>query len=67
MELNSRLSGLAEGISEVILDKFMSVGKAKTIVGQNLGLTTNIIGSEFHRLGLEPVIMCAVLDCTESN
>jgi hypothetical protein len=27
--------------------------KAKFIVGQNLGFDLNIMGSEFHRLGLE--------------
>jgi DNA polymerase-3 subunit alpha len=36
----------------VVLDKFNeALGKAKFIVGQNLGFDLNM-GSEFHRLGL---------------
>jgi DNA polymerase-3 subunit alpha len=36
----------------VVLDKFNeALGKAKFIVGQNLGFDLNIMGSEFHRLG----------------
>jgi DNA polymerase-3 subunit alpha len=35
------------------LDKFNeALGKAK-FIGQNLGFDLNIMGSEFHRLGLE--------------
>jgi DNA polymerase-3 subunit alpha len=41
--------------------------KAKFIVGQNLGFDLNIMGSEFHRLGLESQMSkMPVLDtCTE--
>jgi DNA polymerase-3 subunit alpha len=43
------------------------MGKAKFIVGQNLGFDLNIMGSEFHRLGLESQMSkMPVLDtCTE--
>jgi DNA polymerase-3 subunit alpha len=43
------------------------LGKAKFIVGQNLGFDLNIMGSEFHRLGLESQMSkMPVLDtCTE--
>jgi DNA polymerase-3 subunit alpha len=50
------------------LDKFNeALGKAKFIVGQNLGFDLNIMGSEFHRLGLESQMSkMPVLDtCTE--
>jgi DNA polymerase-3 subunit alpha len=42
--------------------------KAKFIVGQNLGFDLNIMGSEFHRLGLESQMSkMPVLDtCTEA-
>jgi hypothetical protein len=49
-------------------DKFNeALGKAKFIVGQNLGFDLNIMGSEFHRLGLESQMsQMPVLDtCTE--
>jgi DNA polymerase-3 subunit alpha len=52
----------------VVLDKFNeALGKAKFIVGQNLGFDLNIMGSEFHRLGLESQMSkMPVLDtCTE--
>jgi DNA polymerase-3 subunit alpha len=52
------------------LDKFNeALGKAKFIVGQNLGFDLNIMGSEFHRLGLESQMSkMPVLDtCTESQ
>jgi DNA polymerase-3 subunit alpha len=52
------------------LDKFNeALGKAKFIVGQNLGFDLNIMGSEFHRLGLESKMSkMPVLDtCTESQ
>jgi DNA polymerase-3 subunit alpha len=58
-----------KGISLVaVLDKFNeALGKAKFIVGQNLGFDLNIMGSEFHRLGLESQMsQMPVLDtCTE--
>jgi DNA polymerase-3 subunit alpha len=59
----------AEGIplSEV-LEKFnIALGKAKFIVGQNLGFDVNIMGSELYRMGVEsPMASMPVLDtCTE--
>jgi DNA polymerase-3 subunit alpha len=45
----------AEGIllSEV-LEKFnIALSKAKFIVGQNVGFDVNIMGCEFHRMGVE--------------
>jgi DNA polymerase-3 subunit alpha len=57
------------GISlAAVLEKFNeALGKAKFIVGQNLGFDLNIMGSEFHRLGLESQMSkMPVLDtCTE--
>ena len=59
----------AEGISLAeVLEKFnVALGKAKFIVGQNLGFDVNIMGCEFHRLGVEsPMANIPVLDtCTE--
>lgn len=51
-----------------VLEKFnVALGKAKFIVGQNLGFDLNIMGCEFHRLGLESQMSkMPVLDtCTE--
>lgn len=60
---------LAKGISLAeVLQKFNSaLSKAKFIVGQNLGFDINIMGCEFHRLGIEsPMASMPVLDtCTE--
>lgn len=59
----------AEGISLAeVLEKFnVALGKAKFIVGQNLGFDVNIMGCEFHRLGVESLMATIpVLDtCTE--
>jgi DNA polymerase-3 subunit alpha len=59
----------AEGISLAeVLEKFnISLAKAKFIVGQNLGFDINIMGCEFHRMGVEsPMASLPVLDtCTE--
>ncbi|NGY38934.1 DNA polymerase III subunit alpha [Flavobacterium sp. XN-5] len=59
----------AEGVSLAeVLEKFnIALGKAKFIVGQNLGFDVNIMGCEFHRLGVEsPMSAMPVLDtCTE--
>ena len=59
----------AEGISLAeVLEKFnISLAKAKFIVGQNLGFDVNIMGCEFHRMGVEsPMASLPVLDtCTE--
>ncbi|GGA84013.1 DNA-directed DNA polymerase [Flavobacterium palustre] len=59
----------AEGISLAeVLEKFnIALGKAKFIVGQNLGFDINIMGCEFHRMGVDsPMASMPVLDtCTE--
>ena len=59
----------AEGISlSEVLEKFnISLSKTKFIVGQNLGFDINIMGCEFHRLGIESTMSSIpVLDtCTE--
>jgi DNA polymerase-3 subunit alpha len=59
----------AEGVSLAeVLEKFnVALGKAKFIVGQNLGFDVNIMGCEFHRLAVEsPMATMPVLDtCTE--
>jgi DNA polymerase-3 subunit alpha len=58
-----------EGVSLAeVLEKFnIALGKAKFIVGQNLGFDVNIMGCEFHRLAVEsPMAKMPVLDtCTE--
>ena len=60
---------LAEGIAlSEVLEKFnIALSKAKYIVGQNLGFDVNIMGCEFHRLGLDSTMASLpVLDtCTE--
>lgn len=51
-----------------VLEKFnIALGKAKFIVGQNLGFDVNIMGCEFYRMGVEsPMANMPVLDtCTE--
>ncbi len=59
----------AKGIPLVeVLEKFnISLAKAKFIVGQNLGFDVNIMGAEFHRMGMaSPMASLPVLDtCTE--
>ena len=59
----------AEGIPLVeVLEKFnISLTKAKFIVGQNLGFDVNIMGAEFHRMGVaSPMASIPVLNtCTE--
>ena len=59
----------AEGIAlSEVLEKFnIALSKAKYIVGQNLGFDVNIMGCEFHRLGVDsPMASLPVLDtCTE--
>ncbi|WP_026703433.1 DNA polymerase III subunit alpha [Flavobacterium soli] len=59
----------AEGISlDEVLEKFnIALSKAKFIVGQNLGFDVNIMGCEFHRMGVNsPMSSMPVLDtCTE--
>lgn len=54
-------------LSEV-LEKFnIALAKSKFVVGQNIGFDVNIMGCEFHRLGVEsPMGQMPVLDtCTE--
>ena len=51
-----------------VLQKFNeALSKTKFIVGQNLGFDINIMGCEFHRLGIEtPMSTMPILDtCTE--
>jgi DNA polymerase III subunit alpha len=59
----------AEGVSlSEVLEKFnTALSKSKFIVGQNLGFDVNIMGCEFHRLGVESTMSTMpVLDtCTE--
>ena len=59
----------ADGISLAeVLEKFnIALSKSKFIVGQNLGFDVNIMGAEFHRMGVEsPMATMPVLDtCTE--
>jgi DNA polymerase-3 subunit alpha len=47
------ISQVADGISLAeVLEKFnIALGKAKFIVGQNLGFDINIMGCEFYRMG----------------
>lgn len=55
------------GLAEV-LEKFnIALSKAKFVVGQNIGFDVNIMGCEFHRMGVEsPMSQMPVLDtCTE--
>lgn len=58
-----------EGVSLAeVLEKFNStMSKTKFIVGQNVGFDVNIMGAEFHRMGVEnPLQELPVLDtCTE--
>ena len=59
----------AEGIPLAeVLEKFnVALGKAKFIVGQNVGFDVNIMGCEFYRLGVaSPMGEMPILDtCTE--
>jgi len=59
----------ADGITLAeVLEKFnIALGKAKFIVGQNLGFDVNIMGAEFYRMGVDsPMASMPVLDtCTE--
>ena len=51
-----------------VLEKFnVALSKTKFIVGQNLGFDVNIMGAEFHRMGMDsPMSSMPVLDtCTE--
>ncbi|WP_298502737.1 DNA polymerase III subunit alpha [uncultured Maribacter sp.] len=58
-----------DGISLAeVLEKFnIAMSKTKFVVGQNVGFDVNIMGAEFHRLGVEnPLQELPVLDtCTE--
>jgi DNA polymerase-3 subunit alpha len=60
---------LEQGISLAeVLEKFnIALSKSKFIVGQNVGFDVNIMGSEFHRYGVEsPLSTKRILDtCTE--
>ena len=54
-------------LTEVIEKFSVALSKTKFIVGQNLGFDNNIMGAEYHRLGVEnPLPNYKVLDtCTE--
>jgi DNA polymerase-3 subunit alpha len=58
-----------DGISlQEVLEKFnIALSKAKFIVGQNLGFDVNIMGCEFHRMGIQSSMgSMPILDtCTE--
>ncbi len=70
-----RIHGISTELAEAnginlseALDKFkQALANAKFIVGQNVGFDVNIIGCEFHRLGLSNVLeTMPILDtCTE--
>ena len=58
----------AEGVSleQVLIEFNEALGKAKFVVGQNVGFDNNVMGCEFHRLGVETALnTMPVLDtCT---
>ncbi|GHC46508.1 DNA polymerase III subunit alpha [Ulvibacter litoralis] len=60
-----------QGISlQEVVEKFnTALSKSKFIVGQNVGFDLNIMGAEYHRLGIEnPLLDFPVLDtCTETT
>ncbi|SFU29582.1 DNA polymerase-3 subunit alpha [Pustulibacterium marinum] len=60
-----------EGISlEEVLEKFnIALSKTKFVVGQNVGFDVNIMGAEFHRMGINSdMVELPVLDtCTETT
>ncbi|MGM8361605.1 DNA polymerase III subunit alpha [Flavobacterium sp. ARAG 55.4] len=70
-----RIHGISTELAETdgislseVLEKFnIALGKAKFIVGQNLGFDVNIMGAEFYRMGVDsPMDSMPVLDtCTE--
>lgn len=55
------------GLAEVLGKFNIALSKAKFVVGQNIGFDVNIMGCEFHRMGVEsPMSQMPVLDtCTE--
>ncbi|MDQ7948631.1 MAG: exonuclease domain-containing protein, partial [Pedobacter sp.] len=54
-------------LSEVLTKFNVALSKAKFVVGQNIGFDINIMGCEFHRMGVEsPMGNMPILDtCTE--
>lgn len=54
-------------LTEVLEEFNLALSKTKFIVGQNVGFDVNIMGAEFHRLGIENRLLeLPVLDtCTE--
>ncbi|RZK92357.1 MAG: DNA polymerase III subunit alpha, partial [Pedobacter sp.] len=56
-----------EALADVVEKFNLALNKAKFVVGQNIGFDLNIMGCEFHRLGLEsPMASMPILDtCTE--
>ena len=61
----------AEGVSleQVLIEFNEALGKAKFVVGQNVGFDNNVMGCEFHRLVVETALnTMPVLDtCTEKT
>jgi DNA polymerase-3 subunit alpha len=70
-----RIHGISTELAEAdgaalseVLEKFnVALGQTQFIVGQNLGFDVNIMGCEFHRMGISsPMSSIPVLDtCTE--
>ena len=56
-------------LSQVLEEFNEALGKAKFVVGQNVGFDNNIMGCEFHRMEVETELNnMSVLDtCTEST
>ena len=56
-----------EALADVVEKFNNALSKAKFVVGQNIGFDLNIMGCEFHRLGVEsPMASMLILDtCTE--
>ncbi|RYG16534.1 MAG: DNA polymerase III subunit alpha, partial [Chitinophagaceae bacterium] len=56
-----------EALADVVEKFNLALSKAKFVVGQNIGFDLNIMGCEFHRLGVEsPMASMPILDtCTE--
>ena len=58
-----------EPIEQVLAEFNEALGKAKFVVGQNVGFDINVTGCEFYRYGVEtPMVEMPVLDtCTETT
>lgn len=72
-----RIHGISTELAETngiplaqVLEEFnVALSKAKFVVGQNVGFDNNVMGCEFHRMGVETVLNdMPVLDtCTEKT